>query len=925
MRSRCDSRFMYQVWMLVTILVGSAELTTRAAAQEINRAEYTEGLAWREENVEVSSGTLKDAKKNLDNVKALLVAKEAELIEAEAVFRAAEASGDSNAIADAWGNLGVVLIDLKFLRLDHDTAADQFDLAEDAWEKDSIWLEQFKNDYEAQSEPFAVRDYIARCKNRFCSPGSFLDDEKFTVFQPHVLEMVGVHHAYAQGLTGAGVRIGIEDDIVNFTLPEFAERVSYEGATLTYPVPFGDNYFSASQRCEREEISAPDCGIFPFFADFNELETLTVRWLISQSGWPEEGQDWFLHDDSLPEGDFRRWVKIPHGTVSTHGTIVASVAAGRDFGVAPGVIIIPIAKDFSPDGQTDQQTVESSLLSFIKSMPDQDRRQIDSTLAQEVDSDYAQYDIINRSYGIGVFDPASIAAVLDDPTQWWGDQFRQILPETWRAFMQTSRHPDERTIVVYAAGNSTQEFGGLGADLPYHESKVRGHQLSVMAVDHTGSHANYTNFCGALPADWNSDRWGRHFCLAAPGTVNAAGSGGKGWIVHEAEGTSFAAPVVSGALALLMEKFRGQLGNTEIVKRLVNTANNTGRYAQLEIYGAGLLDLEAALQPVGETVTGTQSVTSQAATTMFIVPPAFGNVGRKLANKGVEVATLDSMGAPFWTSPEQYLQSLWDPWGTISSFSGFLDTRNGFGLQLESYGFRNKLNLSASLPIFATDAKFSSGNAYFGFTPGTYAGPASFDGVRMLMGYDKVGFEKAPLSGFRWGFLGDTSSWQGGRSSGAFGDRAGSVTAWVGRSSQYALNKVWSLNASASIVMGNPLLDSGGMLDIEPHLLSTWDVGLERDLGRKGAWTRFSLSQPLRAEVGKGSFSFLSGLRDGEPTYEQRTFSLAPESRELELAWILEAPIARGRGVLEIAHSLNAGHEPGRERSRIGLAWWLTW
>lgn len=374
-----------------------------------------------------------------------------------------------------------------------------------------------------------------------------------------------------------------------------------------------------------------------------------------------------------------------------------------------------------------------------------------------------------------------------------------------------------------------------------------------------------------------------------------------------------------------MEKFRGQLGNTEIVKRLVNTANNTGRYAQLEIYGAGLLDLKAALAPVGETSTGTMAVSSQTAATTFIAPPAFGNVGRKLVNLGVEVATLDSMGAPFWTSPEQYIQTLWDPWGAVSSFMGFRNTRKGFGLREVSRGLHNNLNPSATLPIFATVANASSRNGYFGFTPGTYAGPVSVDGVHMLMGYDKVGFEKAPLSGFRWGVLGDSSSWQGGRSSGAFGKRTGAVTAWVGRSARVDFGADWSFDASASLVVGQPLLDSGSMLDVNTHLLSTWEVGLEREFGEIGTWSRFSLSQPIRAEVGKGRFSFLSGLKDGKPVYNEQVFSLAPESRELELAWTLEAPLALGRGVLEIAHSLNAGHEPGRERSRAGLAWWLTW
>lgn len=356
--------------------------------------------------------------------------------------------------------------------------------------------------------------------------------------------MIGVHHAYAQGLTGKGVRIGIEDNIVNCTLPEFAERISFEGATLTYPVPFGDEYNSDSQRCKREEITSPDCAILPFLVDIEETETLTVRRIVSQFWWPQEGQSCYLHDDELPEGDYRRWVKIPDQS-NHHGTIVASVAAGRDFGVAPGATVIPIARDFSTVGQADQRFAEGTLLSYIDSLPDSERLQIDSEIAMEIESDYAHYDIINRSYGIGVFDPASIAWVLDDPTQWWGEKFRQILPSTWRSFMQTGVHPDDRTIVVYAAGNSLQEFGGLGADLPYYETHVRGHQLSVMAVDPTGAHAEYSNFCGALPPDWDTQRWGRHFCLAAPGTVNSAGSLGKGYIFHEVSGTSFAAPIVS--------------------------------------------------------------------------------------------------------------------------------------------------------------------------------------------------------------------------------------------------------------------------------------------------------------------------------------------------------------------------------------------
>ena len=68
-----------------------------------------------------------------------------------------------------------------------------------------------------------------------------------------------------------------------------------------------------------------------------------------------------------------------------------------------------------------------------------------------------------------------------------------------------------------------------------------------------------------------------------------------------AGGTSFAAPHVAGALALLIQHFDGQLGNTEILNRLFETANKEGRYADSSIYGQGLMDLDTATMPVGQT------------------------------------------------------------------------------------------------------------------------------------------------------------------------------------------------------------------------------------------------------------------------------------------------------------------------------------
>ena len=90
--------------------------------------------------------------------------------------------------------------------------------------------------------------------------------------------------------------------------------------------------------------------------------------------------------------------------------------------------------------------------------------------------------------------------------------------------------------------------------------------------------------------------------------------------------------MVSGAVALLMEHFRGQLGNNEIALRIVNTADNNDYssdsrpdYSDSDKYGAGLLDLKSATEPVGNSLTGTQSRQASVASTRLTVPAAYGN------------------------------------------------------------------------------------------------------------------------------------------------------------------------------------------------------------------------------------------------------------------------------------------------------------
>lgn len=914
----------------------SARAQNEDLRQDISEEEYLQTLEFHESRLQDSDDAVTEARTTLYETLALLEQAEAAFKEATALFAQVETNpvqpdGPSppdtpNALNDAWTAVASAWARLQELTKARDSQQMELVEAEEEQDKRRIWVEKHKNDYEAQSEPFAVRDAIARCATETCLASDFLDDERVSVFQPNVLEMIGAHHAYAKGLTGEGIRIGIEDDIVSYRLPEFEGRISFDGANLLYPLFESDERYADAQTCdaatasERGELK---CAVIFYESDdeTNLFDNLVARWTVARNGWPGEGETWYIRNDAYEDGEWGRWAILPHGgrgedaqgRYSTHGTAVASVAAGRDFGVAPGAMIVPIAKDFSSEGQSAQRTAERSLLRQIRDMSAQDRRTLDAEVANQITDDYQHYDIINRSFGIGVFDPASISAILDDETQWWGERFREILPQTWRAFMQTGVHPDDRTVVVYATGNQTEEFGGLGADIPRYETHVRGSQLAVMAVDHHGYHADYTNFCGALPSDWDANRWGRHFCLAAPGTANAASSWGWDWLQFDVSGTSFAAPVVSGALALLMEHFRGQLGNVEIVKRLVDTANNTGHYAQLEIYGAGLLDLEAALQPVGDISTGTPSGHTNTALTLLSLPPAIGGLGQRFADQGVEVASLDSLGAPFWSSPARFMQvATWMSPGLIPIVSRMSDEGDDPHL-----GFTPR---TVAIPIGVDERKpFGALGAW------DRSNQSGASALRLLKGADRIGVERTPVMGYRWGVLEDGSSWLGGFPSGAFGNRVGSTTVWFGRSARFTLGSLWTMNVSGTLALTHAKLPPGSMLEVDSHVMSTWHISAERGMRGHGEWFRFALSQPVRAETGTGTLTYLAGLNDGAPVYEQARTSLVPEGRELELSFTHETPIARGRVVVKFAHSFNFLHEADRADSRIGLAYRFNW
>lgn len=729
-------------------------------------------------------------------------------------------------------------------------------------------------------------------------PAYHLETPRFTTHQPYLLEQIGAHHAYAMGLTGRGVRVGIDDTIVDYTQStEFGSRVKLrdaDGAKLAYSRPLGDFTYSDVDVCR----SDPTCQIWEGDSDGDEeAHNSWVRQIVDEDGWPTRDDSVFVVDNHYPEDgsieQLLRWreVPTPYGPHGSHGTIVASIAAGSNLGIAPEATIIPTARNLTDDQEADA-IANQALRSWIQAIPNTDRQRLDDMLALGVRDDYAKFDIINRSYGTRNSELSIVDSI--ESARWYDAH----LPRTLNAIWQSNVPDTDKTIVVYAAGNEGDPVPNLGGYLPYLFPELRGHSLAVAATDPgTGAIAEYSNRCGPLPSDWNASRHGQHYCLVAPGTARGLEPNpdrpGKGDTMDGVTGTSIAAPVVSGALALLKEHFRGTRGNTEIVRRIVDTADRSGKYADLETYGAGHLDLEAALSPVGRLTAGPAE--QALSRTRLRAPAAFGTVARRAAH--IELATFDAQGFPFWV-PVSGMISV----GSVgrSAIPQFKDS----AMPAAPAPGLDVLKLSWA----DTDA-----NGYSWFS----------DERKWVMGFGptSVSFARRHFDkGWSYGLSFDDSGHLGTETSGAFGTEVRSGMLWTSRGFKRKFGYGWKLKATGTLALSLPQYEKDAMFRAKPSLLSAMSMRI----GTRS--TGFVLEQPLRAESGTGTFRVENGrIENGKRMHDEYRIPLRPDGRELRMTFRHDHELLGGGFAIEIGGAANAGHVLGKSEARIGFAYHAFW
>lgn len=190
---------------------------------------------------------------------------------------------------------------------------------------------------------------------------------------------------------------------------------------------------------------------------------------------------------------------------------------------------------------------------------------------------------------------------------------------------------NQDAIFVWAAGNNGATESSALSALPIHINELMGHFVNVVAWDsETGTLADFSNYCGMT----------KNFCITAPGT-NLESPKSE----NPLNGTSFATPIVSAAIAVIREAFP-YMKSTEITNLLFTTARDLGAEGVDEVYGHGMLDLERATRPVGAPLVPISEDFGITMRTSHISAP----IGQKIMSKKLTFAFVDKFGRAFNTN-----------------------------------------------------------------------------------------------------------------------------------------------------------------------------------------------------------------------------------------------------------------------------------
>ncbi|MFN5352171.1 MAG: S8 family serine peptidase [Alphaproteobacteria bacterium] len=211
---------------------------------------------------------------------------------------------------------------------------------------------------------------------------------------------------------------------------------------------------------------------------------------------------------------------------------------------------------------------------------------------------------------------------------------------------------NNNVIFVWAAGNNGLDQSGREGALPYYFNGTPSVANGGSTVDLRGYWVNVVASKDLISSDFTrtdlltpwSDRCGvtANWCLTAPGDNIKMADIGGGYYVGG--GTSFSAPSVTGAIAVLQGAFP-HLPAPKILKVLFETATDLGTPGVDTTYGWGLVNLDKATSPSagGWTLATGAKTFSLASTSFDISRLSLGSsFGDALKNSNLKLQFFDS-------------------------------------------------------------------------------------------------------------------------------------------------------------------------------------------------------------------------------------------------------------------------------------------
>lgn len=628
-----------------------------------------------------------------------------------------------------------------------------------------------------------------------------------------------------------------------------------------------------------------------------------------------------------------------------HGTFVSGIiAAARDgegvHGIAFDSQIMSIRADTDPDRDPNDACVPGGDCGFNA---DDVMRAIDYAVANGAD-------IINLSLGGHVGD--------------------LLIGEAMERAARAG------VLLVVAAGNENVPF--LASPASYAgDPDMLGMVVAVGATDENNQRAWFSN--GAE----DQERW----MLMAPGvniiSTAPVGTGilGDNLEYGISQGTSFAAPYVAGALALLLDAFPG-LTPARALDLLFETATDLGDPGPDIEYGMGLVNLEEAFRPQGQAMIGFNAKTSKALVGTVgsgavpldqVLAPAHGAFGDFMHHSGVldNAIFRDAYDRGFRV-PQTDAHAMT---GMSGSFEGAADH-----LRVQARSAATPFGVASfrpgeSLPQALADRDMATltqegsmrmthmtGRTTFSMGQG-FAAPTETDGAggailtapgwagRLLsfagdsrwasLGYrlgrwsltsrvaraENAQFHSAALSrdiaghklALEVGEAEEDNTALGGMLMSRFGDTDETRSTYTAVSWNGAVAGGWK--GAARVEVLNAQVETPDYVDlVEAPVATSWSVGAHRPFA--GGLFGVTFSQPARAETGAIELAVPTGIRDnGVSIYEDRIAGLTPSGREKNVEASVQVPFAPGaQGQFALRLTDDAGHVKS-ERTDASL--WL--